>query len=132
MLVLDTQALVWDRLGDSRLGRRARLRIEQALQDANLAVSTITFWEVAMLHGKGRIELRVDVETWRATLLRDGLVEIPVDGNIAVRAGLLTDLHRDPADRFIVATALGGHDLLTSDRRILDWQSELVRVDARE
>ena len=85
-----------------------------------------------MLQGKGRIELRVDVETWRAALLRDGLVEIPVDGNIAVRAGLLSDLHRDPADRFIVATALGGHDLLTSDRRILEWQSELVRVDARE
>lgn len=32
-----------------------------------------------------------------------------MDGGIVARAGLLEDLHGDPADRIIVATALEGH-----------------------
>ena len=40
--------------------------------------------------------------------------------------------HNDPADRFIVATALvGGHTLLTTDREILAWPGDLQRVDVR-
>ena len=50
---------------------------------------------------------------WRARLLDEGLVEIPVDGTIATRAGLLPNMHGDPADRIIIATALEGHQLVT-------------------
>ena len=39
--------------------------------------------------------------------------------------------HNEPADRFIVATALvGGHTLLTTDREILAWPG-VHRVDVR-
>ncbi len=41
-------------------------------------------------------------------------------------------MHGDPADRLIVATALGGHQLLTADQRILNWPGPLSRLDARE
>ncbi len=84
-----------------------------------------------MLVRKRRIELTVAHAAWRRELLADGLVEIPVGGSIAVRAGLLPDLHGDPADRIIVATALAGHRLVTADRRILDWGGSLNRHDAR-
>ena len=73
-----------------------------------------------------------DIDAWRADLLRDGLVEIPVDGAIATRAGLLRDLHGDPADRLILATALEGHQLVTADVRLLDWPGAVARLDARE
>jgi len=36
----------------------------------------------------------------------------------------------DPADRLIVATALGGHRLVTADRHLLDWPGALRRLDA--
>jgi PIN domain nuclease of toxin-antitoxin system len=40
--------------------------------------------------------------------------------------------HNDPADGFIVAAALvGGHTLLTADRRILGRPGELPRIDVR-
>ena len=84
-----------------------------------------------MLHAKGRIRLSRDVRSWRARLLRDGLVEIPADGDIALLANELKDFHGDPADRIIVATALGGHTLITADRRILSWGGRLCRLDAR-
>ena len=62
----------------------------------------------------------------------DGLIEIPVDGDIAIRANELTGLHADPADRLIIATALGGHTLVTADARLLSWSGRLTRMDARK
>ena len=132
MLLLDTNALLWMRRGDGRLGRVARREIERAWHSGELAVSAISFWEVDMLHRKGRMKLLQDITAWRTQLLEDGLVEIPVDGTIAVRANRLVDFHPDPADRFIVATALAGHSLLTADRHILSWEGNLKRLDARQ
>lgn len=84
-----------------------------------------------MLGRKGRLEFAIDFPALRLSLRDLDLVEIPVDGRIAVRAGLLRDLHGDPADRIIVATALAGHRLVTADRRILEWKGSLNRHDAR-
>ncbi len=83
-----------------------------------------------MLQARGRITLQADIGSWREGLLKEGLIEIPVDGRIAIRAGLLQDMHGDPADRLIVATALDGHQLVTADRRILDWPGQLSRMRA--
>lgn len=131
MILLDTHVLVWLRFGDRKLGRRARAVIESATSEGTLAVSTITFWEAGMLRDKGRIQLPAEPAVWRASLLREGLVEIPVDGAIAARAGSLRDIHGDPADRLILATALEGHRLITADARLLEWPGDIARLDAR-
>ena len=130
MLLLDTNALLWMRIGDRRLGDAARREIERAWQSDELAVSAISFWEVAMLADKGRIRLTDDVHAWRRDHLEQGMVEVPIDGRTAIRAVQLTAFHADPADRLIVATALEGHRLVTSDRRILEWSGRLSRLDA--
>ncbi|MXX34430.1 MAG: type II toxin-antitoxin system VapC family toxin [Gemmatimonadetes bacterium] len=132
MILLDTHVLLWSRLGTENIGPGSRETLERAWQEATLAVSAISFWEVAMLHRKGRVRLLQDVAAWRTQLLDDGLVEIPVDGTIAIRANQLVDFRPDPADRIIVATALGGHSLLTADRHILSWDGHLKRLDARQ
>ena len=80
---------------------------------------------------KGRLDLGQELDSWREKVVRDGIVEIPVNGVIAARAALLTGLHGDPADRIIVATALEGHQLVTADVRILHWSGQLSRLDAR-
>jgi PIN domain nuclease of toxin-antitoxin system len=57
---------------------------------------------------------------WRGDLLAGGLREIPVDGEIAGIAASLVDLHKDPADRLIVATAITQRaKLLTNDSQLL-------------
>lgn len=127
---MDTQALLWFRLDDQRLGTNARREIEDALQSGQLAVSVVSFWEVGWLLARRRLDLDVDIEEWRAELLASGLVELPLTGESAVRAAKLPDLHSDPIDRFIVASALDGHRLLTADRLILNWPGELERVRA--
>ena len=132
LLLLDTNALLWIRLGDDRLGSLASREIERAWQSDELAVSAISFWEVAMLVDKGRIKLASDVRAWRHENLEAGVVEIPVDGEIGIRAVGLANFHADPADRLIVATALAGHRLVTSDRRILEWPGRLSRLNAAD
>ena len=132
MILLDTHVVLWQELGDRRLGPQTRRIIEDALQESMVAVSAITFWEVGMRVQKGQLDLGFELQVWRRTLLDEGLDELPVDGDIAVRAGLLANMHGDPADRLIVATALQGHRLVTSDRRILDWPGHLSRLDATQ
>ncbi len=119
-------------LGDRRFGPGARRAADEALVAGNAAVSAISFWEIAMLLGKGRLEISWAVEALRRYLLDHSLNEIPVDGDIALRAGLLTDLHGDPADRIIVATALAGHRLVTADRQLLEWPGKIQRLRATD
>ena len=132
MILLDTHVVLWQELDDSRLGPQTRRTIEDAMQEGMVTVSAITFWEVGMRVQKGQLDLGLDLHAWRRNLLEEGLLELAIDGEIAVRAGLLSNMHGDPADRIIVATALNGHQLVTADRRILDWPGHLSRLDATE
>ena len=132
MILLDTHVLLWLRSGDARLGASAQAEIQRAWESDELALSAISFWEIAMLHEKGRIRHPDDPSLWRKQQLEQGLLEIPVDGEIGIRASGLKAFHPDPADRIIVATALDGHILVTADDRILAWNGDLKRLDARK
>lgn len=85
-----------------------------------------------MLALSGRIVLPLPASEWRAELLQAGIREIALDGRIGILATQLENLHRDPADRFIVATSLQHRaTLITADQSMLAWESELPRQDAR-
>ena len=133
MIVLDTHVLVWAVGDDRRLGRRARALIDQLWAIGKVAVPAIAFWEVGLLQARRRLKLPSPVREWRDAVLAAGTIELPLDGAVAVRALDLAGLHDDPADRFIVATALV-HDaaLMTADERLLDWRHALERHDARK
>ena len=132
MILLDTHVLLWQEQGDRRLGLQSRRVVARALEEGQAAISSISFWEVGMRIQKGQLALRFDLDVWRRDLLEQGVNEIPVNGLIAARAGLLPDMHGDPADRLIVATALEGHQLITADERILTWPGNLDCVRATE
>ncbi len=132
MIVLDTNAIVWVAVKDKRLGRKARVLIEKTWTLGTLAVPAVAFWEVGLLEARKRIRLPVPVRQWRQSLLDAGLIELPLDGAVALRALDLSGLPDDPADRFIAATALvHGAALMTADEKILDWRHALERHDAR-
>jgi PIN domain nuclease of toxin-antitoxin system len=66
-------------------------------------------------------------------LLDSGVTELPLTGEIAIRAVDLGNLPDDPADRFIVATAIVHNAILiTADERLLAWKHSLKRQDARQ
>jgi PIN domain nuclease of toxin-antitoxin system len=76
-----------------------------------LAVSSISCWEVVLLEKLHRIELPLPVDEWlKEALIGSAVTALPVTATIASLAGLLPYHHKDPADRFIIATALH-HDM---------------------
>ena len=99
MILLDTHVLIWSRQNESPIGPLCRQQIDQALAEADLAVSAYSFWEIAMLGEKGRLTVARDLLSWRNGVLEDGILEIPVNGAIGIRANNLPNFHRDPADR---------------------------------
>ncbi len=131
MLICDTHVLVWLDEGNPRLGANALLAMNKALATGQLAVASISFWEIAMLVEKQRLDIRIELDVWRLELLQTGLLEIPLQGSTALRAGRLQAFHGDPADRMIVATALeNSATLMTADRKILGWDALHQKVDA--
>jgi len=68
----------------------------------------------------------------RADLLDTGVIELALTGDIALLAVDLKTLHGDPADRFIIATAIM-HDatLVTADARLLRWRGRVKRQNAQ-
>jgi PIN domain nuclease of toxin-antitoxin system len=131
MVVLDTHALLWMDADDAALGKAARRAIGEAWAHGQVGVSAISFWECAMLHQAGRIELPCAPDEWRRQWLAAGLKEWPLSGDIVLLAVSLDLPHKDPADRFIVATAIArGAALLTADKLLLGWKNALVRRHA--
>ena len=131
MLLLDTHVLIWLVEGNERLGSKALEKINQSLANGQLGVAAISFWEIAMLIEKGRLEFCIELDTWRHELLQHGLQEIQLTGSAAIQAGQFKDFHGDPADRMIVATALEkGATLVTADRKILSWNKLKQKLDA--
>jgi PIN domain nuclease of toxin-antitoxin system len=131
VIVLDTHVLVWADTDDRRLGKKARALLDSAWSSGSVAVPSIVFWEVGLLQQRRRLVLPVSLQAWRDSLLAAGLVELPLDGEVAIRSLELAGLHDDPADRFVVATALVRNArLMTADERLLEWRHPLERHDA--
>lgn len=98
--------------------------IRNASARGELFLSPVSAWEIATLARRGRIELTTSPRVFVTDLFaRPEINEAPVDFEIASTAGELDDgFHGDPADRFIVATAIvRGYRLMTRDIRILDY-----------
>ena len=128
MILLDTQTLVWHDGQDRRLGARARYMIYRDWRKQEVAVSAFSFWEIMMNRDNRELRRLSDIREWRTRLIRDGLIEIPVDGEIAIEAGRLSGMHGDPGDRIIVATAARLNALLiTSDEQIMRWTGPVDR-----
>ena len=115
VILLDTHVWVRWLAPDSRpLADDVVASIEAA---DRLAVSAISCWEVVYLHKRGRIDLGMDVSRWLDLALAGSDIEcLPITREIGAHAAALSDIHRDPADRFIIATAvLTRYRLLTLD-----------------
>ena len=113
MLVLDTHVAVWWAGEPQRLGRTARARLAAVKR---LGIPAIVFWEVALLVRKRKLDLGMPVSAWTQAIQTVPRVEaLPLTAEIAVQADEL-EMHQDPADRFIVATALRyGAPLVSKD-----------------
>jgi PIN domain nuclease of toxin-antitoxin system len=129
-VLLDTHAAIWFATEDASLGKHSRALANEALAAGRLAIASISFWEIALLVAKGRLQALMPPADLRVLLLDAGLNEIALTGDIALLAVSLA-LHGDPADRFIAASAVFHRaTLVTADERLLKWKHAVKRQDA--
>ena len=124
LVLLDTHAWVWLLNGDPKLNPKAVKAIERSLSEEAVLLSAISPWEVAMLVSKGRLTLDRDVGEWVGTAVSiPGIRLEPISPEIAVASTRLPgNIHSDPADRLIAATARHlGALLITDDQLLLDY-----------
>ena len=69
-LLLDTHALLWFAAGDRRLSARARTAMEQ--DDAELYISAVSVWEMAIKSSLGRLRLPDTVDRYLAEKITQG------------------------------------------------------------
>ncbi|MBO0753635.1 MAG: type II toxin-antitoxin system VapC family toxin [Bradyrhizobiaceae bacterium] len=132
MILLDTHAAIWLATGQG-LGRQSKRLIDKALSDDGLAISAISFWELAMLIAKRRLRAVKSAGEQRSKMLSAGIRELPLTGETAILAAELESLHGDPADRMIAATAIAyDATLITADANLLRWRHPLKRQDAEK
>jgi PIN domain nuclease of toxin-antitoxin system len=130
-ILLDTHVLVWLLEDSARISGPTYSKIEKAADEDELFVSAITPWEIAMLVAKDRLRLNRDVADWLlAALALPGIHLEPLSPEIAVASTRLPwQVHPDPADRILLATARHiGATLISADGRMLDYAGKgLVR-----
>jgi PIN domain nuclease of toxin-antitoxin system len=103
----------------ANLSRKVARELENPQNE--LWLSPISVWETLVLARKGRVKLDGKPEMWiREALLKSSLKEASLNNEIAIISSDLSLAHKDPADRFLAATAIV-YDLTltTADKRLL-------------
>ena len=118
-LLLDTRVWLWSLLAPENLSRRVAAALENA--ENELRLSPISVWELVVLAEKGRVALDRAPDAWVAEAMsRASLREALLTHEIALYTDAVRLPHRDPADRFLVATAIHlDLTLVTADQHII-------------
>ncbi len=113
-LLLDTHALLSLLFADGRLSRPAHDSIER--EDAQLIVSVVSVWEIAIKRAIGKLEAPANVIE---RVEEAGAEMLAITARHAHATGELPMHHRDPFDRLLIAQAkLEGCAIVTGDRAL--------------
>lgn len=121
-MLIDTHIFLWFQTAKGNLSKREVQLIEQAYQNREIFLSSISIWELALKEKVKGLEFHPPLNSWLKKALQEVRV-IDMDVSIVLESvNLPAYEHKDPADRFIIATARV-HDLplMTHDQRILAY-----------
>ena len=115
-ILLDSHALHWWSAAPNLLTKPAVRAIESADE---LAVASMTWFELAWLAQHERIALSIPIGAWLEGLSRDVRTVGTTPAIATTAAALPRSFPGDPADRLIYATAIEhGWSLVTKDERL--------------
>lgn len=125
-LLLDTHIWIWSALDRGRLSARLTAALENPRNE--LWLSPISLWEILTLCQKSKLTLHPNPQAWIAnTLDAIPMREAPITYQVAQETARVQLPHRDPADRFLVATArVFDLTLVTADEQLLKSRQSQV------
>jgi PIN domain nuclease of toxin-antitoxin system len=116
-LLLDTHIWLWSLREPERIGERTQRELRNP--ENELWLSPISTWEALILHEKGKVRLDGNLDKWIVDATAP-FRTAPLTHEIVAVASRLPLPQRDPADRFLAATAQVLHlTLVTADVNLL-------------
>ena len=124
-LLLDTCALIWLVEGNRKLKRAIRNKVDEA---AVVYVSPISAWEISLKAARGELILPEVPKAWFEAVLQAHDLELArLSPEVLMMANRLPWHHRDPADRFIIATAaLRQIPVVTGDEKFKKYPIQVL------
>ena len=120
MVLMDTHAWIWWVNHDMD---RFPTDLKEFMESETMLISAISIYETSVLVKRGRVGLTLPLDQWISEALEgSGIDVVPVSRKIAEMAGVLPDLHGDPMDRILIATAQAlDLPLISKDRKIKQY-----------
>ncbi len=129
-LLLDTHALLWSIIAPQQLSPAARTAITDPT--AQVAVSAVSFWEIAIKSNLGKLTLNgATPEMLVDAAQQQGFELLSLDARMAASFTKppLNPQHRDPFDRMLVWQSISlGYTLISRDRKISENHPAGLRV----
>jgi PIN domain nuclease of toxin-antitoxin system len=126
--LLDTHVWVWAQTGETdKFRRELRKELERSQAHRQVYVSAISVLELARLVSLGQRTLPCSIDDFVAQAFGEGmLLLLDLTPRILIDSTRLPGvIHRDPADRLLVATARAhGLALITRDKQLLTYAKE--------
>jgi PIN domain nuclease of toxin-antitoxin system len=125
VILLDTCGLLWLVAGSGELSAGTLAQIDT---EPIVSVSAISALELGLKVRAGKLRLPMPVADWWAqSVAHHRLNVIALDAPVLIRSAELPPIHRDPADRIIVATALALRaPVVSSDRPFAEYGVETM------
>ena len=124
-MLLDTCALLWLAEGGGQLSSDALRSIDAA---PLVHISAITGFEIGLKTDRRKLTLPVPTREWLDEIVsHHDLSVVPLTLDVCVAATELPPIHRDPCDRFIIATAkLNAWPVVTADAIFRDYGINVI------
>lgn len=123
-ILLDTHIFVWMVTETEKLSKEAIAAINTAIPDRLILISAISLWEITMLNCNKRLQFSTPIRMWiEKALTAPGVALAPLNKETLIESCLLSgEIHADPADQMIVATArIENAILITRDQKIIQY-----------
>lgn len=116
MILLDTHVIYWFFTEDEKLPLKLRQQIET---EAEVCVSIVSFWEMAIKSSIGKMELPAPISVMIAACEKMDFQILPITALHLERIKDLPPVHGDPFDRLLICQAQEGKmSFMTKDENI--------------
>ncbi|MFH1491592.1 MAG: type II toxin-antitoxin system VapC family toxin [Pseudomonadota bacterium] len=124
-MILDTCALLWLAHDQSQLSGETLHKIDEV---PILYVSAISGFEIGLKYKSGKLKIPMPPFEWFHGVVEHHEVSvIDLDLAVCIKATELPPIHRDPCDRFIIATALLREmPVITADHRFEQYGVQVL------
>lgn len=124
-LLLDTCALLWLAQGGGGLSENA---VSQINESSLVFTSVISAWEISLLSSREQVILPIEPEEWFQQITENQDIKvINLTPEIAFLSNNLPWHHKDPADRFIIATAISKNlAIVTADKKFAEYPVTII------